>query len=71
MLMATVGRLVELLREESAAAKEAGEQGIGVKLYELAEEPGGLSDEQEAWVAQASDEDLRRYVREVRRGEWS
>jgi hypothetical protein len=69
--MATVGRLVELLREESAAAKEAGEQAIGVQLYELAEEPGNLSDEQEAWVAQASDEDLRRYVAEIRRGEWS
>jgi hypothetical protein len=69
--MATVGRLVELLREESWAAKAAGEQAIGEELWELAEEPGNLSDKQEAWVAQASDEDLRRYVHEVRRGEWS
>ena len=69
--MATVGRLVELLREESWAAKAAGEQGVGEELWELAEEPGNLSDRQEAWVAQASDEDLREWIAEVRRGEWS
>jgi hypothetical protein len=68
--MATVGRLVELLREESWKAKAAGEQAVGEELWELAEEPGNLSDTQEAWVAQASDDDLQRFVAEVRRGEW-
>jgi hypothetical protein len=69
--MATVGRLIELLRDESWTAKAAGEQAIGEQLWELAEEPGNLSDTQQAWVAQASDDDLRRFVQEVRRGEWS
>jgi hypothetical protein len=69
--MATVGRFVELLRAESWAAKARGEQALGEQLWELAEEPGSLSDEQEAWVAQASEDDLRGFVREVRRGEWS
>jgi hypothetical protein len=69
--MATVGRLVELLRDESWTAKAQGEQAAGERLWELAEEPGNLSDKQEAWVAQASDDDLRRFVQEVRRGEWT
>jgi hypothetical protein len=68
--MATVGRLVELLRDESWAAKAAGEQAVGEELWELAEEPGNLSDKQAAWVAQANDEDLRGFVQDVRRGEW-
>ena len=69
--MATVGRLVELLRQESWSAKAAGEQRVGEELWELAEEPGNLSDEQEAWVEQATEDDLRHWIGEVRRGEWS
>jgi hypothetical protein len=68
--MATVGRLVEMLRDESWAAKAAGEQAVGEELWELAEEPGNLSDQQAVWVAQANDDDLRGFVQEVRRGEW-
>jgi hypothetical protein len=68
--MATVGRLVELLRDESWAAKAAGEQAVGEELWELAEEPGTLSDEQETWVAQACVVDLGGFVLDVRRGVW-
>jgi len=68
--MASVGRLVELLRDESWKAKAAGEQAVGEELWELAEEPGNLSEQQEEWVGQADDEDLKGFVQEVRRGEW-
>jgi hypothetical protein len=66
--MATIGRFVELLREESAAAEAEGELDAGVRLYELAEDPGDMSDEQERWIAQASDEELQRYIQQLRRG---
>ena len=65
--MATVGRLVELLREESDAAKAEGDQAAGERLREMADDPGGMSAEQEAWVAQATDEQLREFVQALRR----
>ena len=43
--MATIGRFVELLREESWAAKAAGEQVSGDRLWESAEDPGDMSPE--------------------------
>jgi hypothetical protein len=65
--MATVGRLVELLREESVAAKAEGEQAAGERLLEMADDPGDMSAEQEAWIAQATDDQLREFVQEARR----
>ncbi len=64
--MATIGRLVELLRKESWTAKAAGEQVGGERLWEMAEDPGDMSPEQVAWVAQATDDQLRGFVRELR-----
>ncbi len=64
--MATIGRLVELLRKESWAAKAAGEQVSGERLWEMAEDPGDMSAEQVAWVAQATDDQLRGFVAELR-----
>lgn len=64
--MATIGRLVELLRKESWAAKAAGEQGSGELLWELAEDPGDMSPEQVAWVEHATDDQLRGFVAKLR-----
>ncbi len=64
--MATIGRLVELLREESWAAKAAGEQVSGERLWEMAEDPGDMSREQVAWVGQATDDQLRGFVAKLR-----
>jgi hypothetical protein len=64
--MATIGRLVELLREESWAAKAAGEQATGERLWEMAEDPGDMSAEEVAWVEQATDDQLRGRVAELR-----
>ena len=64
--MATIGRLVELLREESWAAKAAGEQASGERLWEMAEDPGDMSPEQVAWVAEATDDQLRGFVGKLR-----
>ena len=64
--MATIGRLVELLREESWAAKAAGEQAGGERLWEMAEDPGEMSPEQVAWVEQATDDQLRGFVATLR-----
>lgn len=64
--MATIGRLVELLREESWAAKAAGEQVSGERLWELAEDPGDMSPEEVVWVAQATDDQLRGFVAKLR-----
>lgn len=67
--MATIGRLVELLREESWAAKAAGEQVVGERLWELAEDPGDMTPEQAQWVAKATDDELRAFVAAARRAE--
>lgn len=64
--MATIGQLVVLLRKESWAAKAAGEQVTGERLWELAEDPGDMSPEEVAWVEQATDEQLRGRVAELR-----
>ncbi len=65
--MATIGRLVELLREESYAAKAAGEQATGERLWEMAEDPGDMSPEQVAWVEQATDDQILGFVAAARR----
>ncbi len=67
--MATIGRLVELLRKESHVAKAAGEQAAGERLYEMAEDPGDMSPEQVAWVEQATDDQLVGFVEAARREE--
>ena len=64
--MATIGELVVLLRKESWAAKAAGEQATGERLWELAEDPGDMSSEETAWVAQATDYQLRERVAKLR-----
>ena len=64
--MATIGQLVVLLREESWAAKAAGEQATGERLWELAEVPGDMSPEEVAWVEQATDDQLRERVAQLR-----
>ncbi len=67
--MATIGRLVDLLREESWAAKAAGEQIAGERLWELAEDTGDMTPEQAEWVAHATDDELRAFVEATRRAE--
>jgi len=67
--MATIGRLVDLLREESWAAKAAGKQVVGERLWELAEDTGDVTPEQTEWVEHATDDELRAFVEAARRGE--
>jgi hypothetical protein len=64
--MATIGRLVELLRDEARAARDEGDQGAHERLRELADDIGEMSSQQQAWVALADDDQLREFVREVR-----
>jgi hypothetical protein len=65
--MATIGRLVELLRAEARAAEEGSEQSSHERLREMADDIGEMSAEQRDWVEQASDEELRGFVQTVRR----
>ncbi len=66
-LMATIGRLVELLHAEARAAKAGGEQAAGERLREMADDIGDMSDEQREWVEQATDDELRGFVEDARR----
>jgi hypothetical protein len=64
--MATIGRLVELLRDEARAARDAGEQDAHERLRELADDIGDMSPQQRAWVERADDDELREFVDAVR-----
>jgi hypothetical protein len=65
-MMATMGRLVELLRAEARVAQEDSDQASHERLLELADDIGEMSAEQVQWVAQASDDELRGFVSELR-----
>jgi hypothetical protein len=64
--MATIGRLVELLRTEARVAEESSEQASHERLREMADDIGEMSAEQREWVEQANDDELRGFVKAVR-----
>jgi hypothetical protein len=64
--MAEIGRLVELLRAEARAAEESSEYPLAERLREMADAIGDMSAEQQQWVAQANDDELRGFVKAVR-----
>jgi len=65
--MATMGRLVELLRAEAQTAKDEGDQSAGERLREMADDIGDMSSDQREWVEQADDDQLRGFVEATRR----
>ena len=64
--MADIGRLVELLRVEARAARESSEQSSHERPLEMADDVGEMSAEQQEWIAQANDDELRGFVSAVR-----
>jgi hypothetical protein len=64
--MADVGRLSELLREESRVARAAGEQASAEKLRTLGDDVGEMDVEQLEWVAHANEDELKGFVKAVR-----
>jgi hypothetical protein len=64
--MAEIGRLVELLRAEARVAEERSEHASAERLRELADDIGEMSGEQQEWVAEANDDELRGFAKAVR-----
>ena len=64
--MADIGRLVELLRNEARAARESSDAASHERLRAMADDVGEMSAEQQQWVAQANDDELRGFVKALR-----
>jgi hypothetical protein len=64
--MADIGRLVELLRAEARVAEKRSEPATHERLREMADDIGEMNAEQQEWVAQANDDELRGFVKALR-----
>ena len=65
--MATIGQLVDMLRAEARVAAEQPAQGATAeRLRELANDTGEMSEEQQEWIAQANEDELRGFVAAMR-----
>lgn len=64
--MADFGQLVDVLRAEARVAAERGEDAAKERLLELADDTGEMTSEQREWLEQASEDEVRGFVRAVR-----